>query len=53
MSVEKVSWKHHCMWSNMIKQTLVFFIMMIKNIYIAQIPCEYDQMRVTNKYDTI
>ena len=22
-------------------------------IYIAQIPCEYDQMRVTNKYDTI
>ena len=22
------------------------------NIYIAQIPCEYDQMRVTNKYDT-
>ena len=24
----------------------------IINIYIAQIPCEYDQMRVTNKYDT-
>ena len=22
------------------------------NIYIAQIPCEYDQMRVTNEYDT-
>ena len=22
------------------------------NIYISQIPCEYDQMRVTNKYDT-
>ena len=22
------------------------------NKYIAQIPCEYDQMRVTNKYDT-
>ena len=24
----------------------------IINIYIAQMPCEYDQMRVTNKYDT-
>ena len=25
----------------------------IINIYIAQIPCEYDQMRVTNKYNQI
>ena len=27
-------------------------MIMIINIYIAQIPCEYDQMRITNKYDT-
>ena len=27
----------------------IFFII---NNYSAQIPCEYDQMRVTNKYDT-
>ena len=27
-------------------------IIIIINIYIAQIPCEYDQMRVTSKYDT-
>ena len=26
--------------------------LIIINIYIAQIPCEYDQMRITNKYDT-
>ena len=25
---------------------------MIIDIYIAQMPCEYGQMRVTNKYDT-
>ena len=28
------------------------YYIIIINIYIAQIPCEYDQMRVTNKYDT-
>ena len=27
-------------------------IIIIINSYIAQILCEYDQMRVTNKYDT-
>ena len=26
-------------------------IIIIINIYIAQIPCEYVQMRVTNKYE--
>ena len=26
-------------------------IVVVINIYLAQIPCEYDQMRVTNKYD--
>ena len=27
-------------------------IIIVINIYIAQILCEYDQMRVTNEYDT-
>ena len=31
---------------------IIIIIIIIINIYIVQIPCEYDQMRVTNKYDT-
>ena len=31
---------------------IMMMMMMMINIYIAQIPCEYDQMCVTNKYDT-
>ena len=30
------------------KMSLLVIIMIIINIFIAQIPCEYDQMRVTN-----
>ena len=30
----------------------MMIIIIIINIYITQIPCEYDQMRVTNQYDT-
>ena len=33
-------------------QNSLQLIIIIINIYIMQIPCEYDQMRVTNKYDT-
>lgn len=29
---------------------ITIIITIIINIYIAQIPCEYAQMRVTNKY---
>ena len=31
---------------------IIIIIIIMINIYIAQIPCEYDQMRVTKKYDT-
>ena len=31
---------------------MIMIMTMIINIYIAHIPREYDQMRVTNKYDT-
>ena len=31
---------------------IIIITVIIINIYIAQIPCEYDQKRVTNKYDT-
>ena len=31
---------------------MIIIIIIIINIYIAQIPCEYVQMRVTNEYDT-
>ena len=31
---------------------IIIIILILINIYIAQIPFEYDQMRVTNKYDT-
>ena len=31
---------------------ITIIIIIIINIYIAQIPCEYVQMRVTNKYYT-
>ena len=31
---------------------MIMIIIIIINIYIAQIPCEYVQMRVTNKYYT-
>ena len=31
---------------------IIIIIIIIINIYIALIPCEYVQMRVTNKYDT-
>ena len=31
---------------------MIIIMIIIINIYIAQIPCEYDQMRVTKKYDT-
>ena len=31
---------------------IIIIIIIIINIYTAQIPCEYDQMRITNKYDT-
>ena len=31
---------------------ILIIIIIIINIYIVQIPCEYDQMRVTNKDDT-
>ena len=37
-------------WDALLRKTIIIII--IINIYIAQIPCEYDQMRVTNKYDT-
>ena len=31
---------------------IIIIIIIIIYIFIAQIPCEYDQMRVTNKYNT-
>ena len=31
---------------------IIITIIIVINIYIAQIPCKYVQMRVTNKYDT-
>ena len=31
---------------------IIIIIIIIINIYIAQIPCEHDQMRIANKYDT-
>ena len=30
---------------------MMMMMMMIINIYITQIPCEYDQIRTTNKYE--
>ena len=33
-------------------ELIIMIIIIIINIYIAQIPCEYVQMRVTNEYDT-
>ena len=38
--------------ANSIKAFQVIIIIMTMNIYIEQIPYEYVQMRVTNKYDT-
>ena len=38
--------------ANLLAMLIIIIIIIIINIYIAQIPCEYDQMRVTNKYDT-
>ena len=45
------------LWNLLILITIIIIIIItiiiiIINIYIAQIPCEYVQMRVTNKYDT-
>ena len=35
------------------QRMIVFLkIIIMNNTYVAQIPCEYDQMRVTNKCDT-
>ena len=31
---------------------IIIITIIIINIYTAQIPCEYDQMRATNKHDT-
>ena len=36
----------------MILIMIIITIIIVINIYIAQIPCKYVQMRVTNKYDT-
>ena len=36
----------------MIMIITIMIVITIINIYIAQKPCEYYQMRVTNKYDT-
>ena len=38
-------------WNTTPVRKLIIIIIII-NIYIAQIPCEYVQMRVTNKYGT-
>ena len=32
---------------------IIIIIITIINIYMAQIPCEYVQMHVTNKYDKL